>query len=53
MKILLTGANGTVGQLLNLHLAPWHTVTALQGSRDLDLLDQPWAPTTLMGVIVL
>jgi dTDP-4-dehydrorhamnose reductase len=40
MKILLTGANGTVGQLLNLHLAPWHTVTALQGSRDLDLLDQ-------------
>jgi dTDP-4-dehydrorhamnose reductase len=39
-KILLTGANGTVGRLLNLHLAPWHTVTALQGSADLDLLDR-------------
>jgi dTDP-4-dehydrorhamnose reductase len=40
MKILLTGANGVVGRLLNLHLAPWHTVTALQGSADLDLLDR-------------
>ena len=40
MKILLTGANGTVGRLLNLYLAPWHTVTALQGSKDLNLLDR-------------
>lgn len=39
MKILITGANGTVGQLLNLHLAPWHTVTALQGRQDLNLMD--------------
>jgi dTDP-4-dehydrorhamnose reductase len=40
MKILLTGANGTVGRLLNLHLAPWHEVTTLQGSADVDLLDR-------------
>ena len=40
MKILLTGANGVVGRLLNLYLAPWHTVTALQGSQDLNLLDR-------------
>ena len=39
-KILLTGANGTVGRLLNMHLAPWHSITALQGSADLDLLDR-------------
>lgn len=40
MKILLTGASGIVGRLINLYLAPWHTVTALQGSADLDLLDR-------------
>ena len=38
MKILITGANGVVGRLLNMHLAPWHTVTALQGRHDLDLM---------------
>jgi nucleoside-diphosphate-sugar epimerase len=40
MKILITGANGVVGKILHLHLAPWHTVLALQGRRDLDLLDK-------------
>ena len=40
MKILLTGANGVVGRLINLYLSPWHTVTALQGSQELNLLDR-------------
>jgi len=40
MKILLTGANGVVGKILHLHLAPWHSVRALQGRADLDLMDR-------------
>jgi len=40
MKILLTGANGVVGKILHLHLAPWHSVKALQGRADLDLMDR-------------
>ena len=40
MKILLTGANGVVGKILHLHLAPWHSVRALQGRADLDLMNR-------------
>lgn len=36
-KILLTGANGTVGRLLYLHLGPWYDLQICPGSAELDL----------------
>ena len=40
MKILITGANGVVGKILHMQLAPWHSVRALQGRADLDLMSR-------------
>ena len=39
MKILITGANGFVGDYLLHHLSQAHTVVGLMGKKDIDLLD--------------
>lgn len=40
MKILITGASGVVGNILTMHLSPWHEVTPLKGHNDIDLMDK-------------
>jgi len=40
MKVVITGANGTVGKILAEYLSQYHTVIALKGRQDLNLLDR-------------
>lgn len=39
-KIIITGASGTVGQILTMHLAPWYNVIPLYGRNELDLMNR-------------
>jgi nucleoside-diphosphate-sugar epimerase len=38
MDIVITGASGVVGQILTMHLSPWHKVIPLNGRQDVDLM---------------
>jgi len=49
MKIVVTGANGTVGKILAEHLSHSHEVTALNGRKDLDLLDRQAVTDFFLG----
>jgi nucleoside-diphosphate-sugar epimerase len=40
MKIVITGANGTIGKIFAEYLSQHHEVVALNGRQDLDLLDR-------------
>jgi len=49
MKIVITGANGTVGKILAEHLSQYHEVIALKGRQDLDLLNRQAVADFFLG----